>query len=93
MSVAEGVVTSVDDEVLVVSINRPDARNSVDRGVAEAIASALDRLDQDDSLRVGVLTGVGPGFSAGMDLKAFARGESPVARRPWFRRNHHEERA
>lgn len=73
------VTTSVDGGVLVISLNRPDARNCVDRAVAEAIAAALDRLDADADLRVGVLSGVGPGFSAGMDLKAFARGESPVA--------------
>jgi enoyl-CoA hydratase len=73
------VTTSVVDGVLVIAIDRPEARNCVNRAVAEEIAAALDRLDAEDGLRVGVLTGVGPGFSAGMDLKAFARGESPVA--------------
>jgi len=79
MAEAQVVTTSVDEGVLVISLNRPDARNCVNRAVAEAIASALDRLDSESDLRVGVVFGVGPGFSAGMDLKAFARGESPVA--------------
>ncbi len=76
---SEVVRTSVDNGVLVITINRPDARNCVNREVAEAIAAALDRLDAENDLRVGVLSGVGRGFCAGMDLKAFARGESPVA--------------
>jgi enoyl-CoA hydratase len=65
--------------VLLITINRPEARNSVNRAVAEAIGSALDRLDADDDVAVGVITGAGGGFSAGMDLKGFARGERPVA--------------
>jgi enoyl-CoA hydratase/carnithine racemase len=63
--------------VLVLTLNRPDARNAVNLALAEAIAAALDELDADDALRVGVLTGAGKGFSAGMDLKAFAAGERP----------------
>jgi enoyl-CoA hydratase len=65
--------------VLVITINRPDARNAVNKQVAEAMAAALDRLDEDPELKVGIVTGAGKGFSAGMDLKAFASGEFPVA--------------
>jgi enoyl-CoA hydratase len=61
--------------VLVITIDRPQARNAIDRAVAEGIAAALDRLDGDDALHVGVITGAGGYFSAGMDLKAFAAGE------------------
>jgi enoyl-CoA hydratase len=64
-------------DVLVVTINRPDRRNAVDRETAEGIAGALDRLDGDDAYRVGVLTGAGGTFCAGMDLAAFAAGELP----------------
>jgi len=72
----EGVVlTDEADGVLVITINRPQAKNAVNRAVAEGIATALDRLDSDDALRVGILTGAGGTFCAGMDLKAFARGE------------------
>ncbi|MEN0139155.1 MAG: crotonase/enoyl-CoA hydratase family protein [Rhodococcus sp. (in: high G+C Gram-positive bacteria)] len=63
--------------VLVITLNRPQARNAVDREVAEAVAGAVRLLDSDPQLRVGVLTGAGGYFCAGMDLKAFLRGESP----------------
>jgi enoyl-CoA hydratase len=62
------------DGVLVITIDRPQARNAIDAAVAEGIAAALDRLDGDDALQVGVITGAGGDFSAGMDLKAFAAG-------------------
>jgi len=76
----------VPDEVLVerrgavqvITINRPDARNALDRAVAEGVAAAVDELDASDELRAGVLTGAGGTFSSGMDLKAFLRGESPA---------------
>ncbi len=66
-------------QVQVVTINRPGARNAVDLAVALGIAAALDELDASPELRVAVLTGAGGTFSAGMDLKAFLRGEVPVA--------------
>ena len=72
------VLSETRDGVLLVTLNRPEQRNAVNRAVAEGIASALDRLDTDDALRVGVLTGAGKGFCAGMDLKAFVAGERPV---------------
>jgi enoyl-CoA hydratase len=64
-------------EVLVVTIDRPEARNAVNLAVAEGIAAAMERLDEDDSLRTGILTGAGGTFCAGMDLKAFVAGERP----------------
>jgi enoyl-CoA hydratase len=63
--------------VLVVTLNRPDARNAVNAALAQGVANALDALDGDDELRVGVLVGAGKGFSSGMDLKAFVTGERP----------------
>jgi enoyl-CoA hydratase len=69
------VAVEARDGVLVITIDRPQARNAIDRAVAEGIAAALDRLDADDALGVGVITGAGGYFSAGMDLKAFAAGE------------------
>jgi enoyl-CoA hydratase len=65
--------------VLVVTIDRPEARNAIDRATAEGIAAALDRLDAEDGLRAGIVTGAGGYFCAGMDLKAFAAGERPHA--------------
>ncbi|MCE3551847.1 crotonase/enoyl-CoA hydratase family protein [Pseudonocardia sp. RS11V-5] len=63
--------------VQVITINRPQQKNALNLGVAQGIAAAVDELDASDELRVGVLTGAGGAFSAGMDLKAFLRGESP----------------
>ena len=73
------VLTERRDGVLIVTINRPDARNAVNGGVANGMAAAMDELDSDDDLRVGIVTGAGGYFSAGMDLKAFVSGESPYA--------------
>src|ERR1044071_9945213 len=66
-----------DGDVLLITINRPEARNAVNLAVAEGLAAAVDRLDGDDGLRVGVLTGASGTFCAGMDLKAFVAGERP----------------
>lgn len=74
---SEEVLTSEEDGVLVVTINRPEAKNAMTKAAAEGIAAAMDRLDSDDNLRVGILTGAGGTFCSGMDLKGFLRGESP----------------
>jgi len=71
------VLTQRRDGVLVITLNRPQARNAVNLALAEGIAAGLDELDGDDELRAGVLTGAGAGFCAGMDLKAFVTGERP----------------
>jgi enoyl-CoA hydratase len=78
MSSESAVLTEQRDGVLLVTLNRPDRRNAVNLAVAEGIAAALDRLDAEPALQVGVLTGAGKGFCAGMDLKAFVAGERPV---------------
>jgi enoyl-CoA hydratase len=52
----------------------------VTSAVADGIAAAIDELDSDGSLSVGVITGAGGYFCAGMDLKAFADGD-----RPWVK--------
>src|SRR2546423_3760680 len=80
----EAVLTERRDGVLLITLNRPDARNAVNAAVAEGVAAALDDLDGDDALSVGVLTGAGKGFSSGMDLKAFVAGETPYAADPGF---------
>jgi enoyl-CoA hydratase len=72
------VDVDVDGATLVIAINRPAARNAIDLEAAEAIAAAVDRLDDDPALRVAVLTGRGGTFCAGMDLKSFSRGERPT---------------
>jgi enoyl-CoA hydratase len=71
------VLTEQRGKVLLITLNRPEQRNSVNRELAEALAAALESLDADPGLAVGVLTGAGKGFSAGMDLKAFVAGGMP----------------
>jgi len=75
---APEVLTEVEDGILVVTINRPEAKNAMTKAAAEGIAAAMDRLDAEDDLRVGILTGAGGTFCSGMDLKGFLRGESPT---------------
>jgi enoyl-CoA hydratase len=73
------VLTERRNNVLLITLNRPEVRNAVNAALAAGVAGALEELDGDDSLSIGVLTGAGGFFCAGMDLGAFVRGESP-----WF---------
>lgn len=73
----DAVLVEARGRVLIITINRPAQRNAVNREVSLGIAAALDRLDADADLRVGVLTGAGGSFCSGMDLKAFVTGERP----------------
>jgi enoyl-CoA hydratase len=75
----EPVLTERRGNVLLITLNRPQVRNAVNAALAAGLAGALEELDGDDSLAVGVLTGAGGFFCAGMDLGAFVKGESP-----WF---------
>ncbi|HEY3243746.1 MAG TPA: crotonase/enoyl-CoA hydratase family protein [Phycisphaerae bacterium] len=73
-------VTAVAEGPLwIVTISRPQARNAVDMSVAHGLESAMAELDERPDLRVAILTGADGNFCAGMDLKAFAKGE-----RPWL---------
>ena len=65
--------------ILIITINRPKAKNAVNAAVSNGLAAAMDKLDDDPGLSVGIVTGAGGSFCAGMDLKAFARGENVVA--------------
>ena len=77
MSDEPAVLQERRERILLITINRPDQRNAVNAAVASAIGAALDTLDNDPELTLGVLTGAGKGFCAGMDLKAFVTGERP----------------
>lgn len=65
----------IDDGVAIITIDRPEARNAIDRETALAVEAAVRRIDGEADIRVGVITGAGGNFCAGMDLKAFLRGE------------------
>jgi enoyl-CoA hydratase len=75
---APEVLVEQRERILLITINRPQAKNAVNAAVSRGLADAMDRLDEDPGLSVGVLTGAEGSFSAGMDLKAFARGENVV---------------
>ena len=75
---ADEVLTSAEDGVLVVTLNRPEAKNAANKALSEGVAAAMDELDGNDELRVAILTGAGGTFCAGMDLKAFVSGETPM---------------
>jgi enoyl-CoA hydratase len=62
---------------LVVTINRPQARNAVDSATAEALAEAFQSFDHDDHLHVAILTGAQGTFCAGADLREIAEGRRP----------------
>jgi enoyl-CoA hydratase len=74
---APPVLVDRDGAIQIITLNRPEARNAVNQGLARGVAAALDELDDDAALSVGVLTGAGRGFCAGMDLKAFVQGDVP----------------
>src|SRR6202035_1206883 len=76
---AEAVITERRGSVLLITLNRPEVRNAVNAALAAGVAGALEERDGDEGLSVGVLTGEGGFFSAGMDLGAFVKGESA-----WF---------
>ena len=77
-STQPAVLVEARDGVQIITINRPHAKNALNGDVARGIAAAIDELEESDELWVGVLTGAGGTFSAGMDLKAFLTGDVPL---------------
>jgi len=75
------LLTETRGHVLVLTLNRPEAKNAFNAALSQALSDALDRFEEDSSLRVAVLTGAGGSFSAGMDLKALLRGESSFTKK------------
>ena len=69
------VVVDVEDGLITITLNRPEARNAIDRDLSYETCAAVDHLDATPGLVVGILTGAGGNFCSGMDLKAFVRGE------------------
>jgi len=70
------VLFEVSEGIATITLNRPEARNAVNAAVALAIAEAVDQIDARNDIQVAILTGAGGFFSAGMDLKAFLKGEN-----------------
>ena len=76
---APPVLAEADGVLLRITLNRPRRRNAVDLPMAKALAAALDRLDDDPDLGVGVIVGAGKGFCSGLDMTAYEEsGELPI---------------
>ncbi|MBE1533283.1 crotonase/enoyl-CoA hydratase family protein [Actinomadura algeriensis] len=75
---SDAVLTEEDGAVLTITINRPEAKNAVNSAVAQGIAAAMEELDTRKDLSIGILTGAGGTFCAGMDLKGFLTGDNPI---------------
>lgn len=73
---------TTEGHVAIITINRPEARNAVNAEVARGIEDAIDRLEGDDTLWLGILTGVPPVFSAGADLKEINAGRAGELQTP-----------
>jgi enoyl-CoA hydratase len=75
------LLTETRGHVLVLTLNRPEAKNAFNAALSNALSDALDRFEEDPELRVGILTGAGGSFSAGMDLKALVKGEQSFTKK------------
>ncbi|MBD0324067.1 MAG: crotonase/enoyl-CoA hydratase family protein [Aldersonia sp.] len=75
---SESVKVERRGRILIATIDRPEARNAINRAVSQGLADAVTELDDDPGLSVGIVTGAGGTFCAGMDLKAFVAGENVV---------------
>jgi len=71
------LIVEVKDGVQIMTLNRPEAKNAATLAMSQAMVEALDELDSRDDIRIGIVTGAGGTFCAGMDLKGFLRGERP----------------
>ena len=74
--VSEAVTFEVRGHYAVITINRPEARNAVNGAVANGIEAGIDRIEEDDAIWVGILTGAPPVFCAGADLKEINSGNA-----------------
>lgn len=79
------LLTEEKDGVLIITLNRPEARNAMCSKLVEEFSSALEYLDNEPSLRVGIITNNGPVFCAGADLKELAAGTNrlPEGKEDW----------
>ena len=82
----ETVLIESRGRVLLITLNRPEAMNAINSDLAQGLLAAVARLDGDDGLTAGVVTGAGRGFCSGMDLKAFATSGPPAGLGDFFER-------
>ncbi|MBV1882220.1 MAG: crotonase/enoyl-CoA hydratase family protein [Pseudomonadales bacterium] len=72
------ILVSKEDGIMIVTINRPKAKNAVNKAVSDGIATAMEELDDSSDLQAAIITGADGTFCSGMDLKGFLKGESPI---------------
>src|SRR3546814_10351329 len=77
----EYIQTEVRGHILIIRLNRPEARNAFNKGMAEKMESIIDDYDANPALRAAIIVAEGPTFSAGQDLIAAAKGERAVTRK------------
>jgi enoyl-CoA hydratase len=75
------ILTEKRGHILIITINRPEARNAFDGATARRMEEVIDQFDADADTRIAIITGAGKAFSAGQDLKAAARGDMGVGKR------------
>src|SRR5262249_32888532 len=73
------VLVDIADHVGVITLNRPDQRNALNRAIRRGLPRAINALEADDGVDVMILTGADPAFSAGVDLKEFGSGATTDA--------------
>ena len=78
MSEETPVLTEVRGPILIITLNRPEAKNAANLALSKGVAAAIDRLDADDTLSVGIITGAGGTFCVGGDVKSMAAGRAPL---------------
>lgn len=81
---SEAVLTERRGRVLLITMNRPEAMNAINSDLGLGLVAAVEELDNDPGLTVGVLAGAGRGFCAGMDLKAFLTEGPPKGANEFF---------
>jgi enoyl-CoA hydratase len=74
---ANEIISEDRGRVRLITLNRPEARNSVNSALGQGLVAAVQEMDADEGITAGVLTGAGGSFSAGMDLKAFLTEGAP----------------
>ena len=77
MSDTQEVIIDIENGVMTITMNRPEAKNAMNKSMAEGMSAAFDQFEADSDIRVAILTGNGGTFCSGMDLKGFLKGESP----------------
>ena len=78
MSDPQPLLVETRGNIQIITLNRPEAKNAVTLEMAEAMVAAIDALDADPALSVGIIVGAGGTFCAGMDLKGFLQGKRPT---------------